>query len=56
MKLSAPKLVTWWIGVILGVIGILARLLSIPLLTRFSFWLVGIAFILFAVATAIEGL
>ena len=56
MKLSAPKQITWWIAVVVGVLGILATLVTIPVLSGFAFWLVVIGFLLLAVATAIEGL
>lgn len=56
MKLSPPKVITWWIAVIVGAIGILASLVTIPVLSGFAFWLVVIGFVLLALATAIEGL
>ena len=56
MKLSPPKVITWWIAVIVGVIGILASLVTIPVLSGFAFWLVVIGFVLLALATAIDGL
>jgi len=56
MQLSAPKQITWWIAVVIGVLGILATLVTIPVLSGFAFWLVVIGFLLLAVATLIEGL
>ena len=58
MKLSPPKLITWWIAVVLGVLGILinAGLLTVAALSGFSFWMVAIAFVLLAVATITKGL
>jgi hypothetical protein len=56
MKLSSPKVITWWIAVIVGVVGILATFVTIPVLSGFAFWLVVIAFVLLALATALEGL
>ena len=56
MKLSPPKRSTWWIAVVVGVIGILSNLLVIPTLVGFAFWLVVIGFALLAIATAVEGL
>jgi hypothetical protein len=56
MKLSKPKVVTWWIAVILGVLGILATLLPIPLLAPYSFWMVAAGFVLLALATALKDL
>jgi len=56
MQLSAPRQITWWIAVVVGVLGILATLVTIPVLSGFAFWLVVIGFLLLAVATLLEGL
>jgi hypothetical protein len=56
MKLSAPKNLTWWIAVVLGVLGFLGNFMTLPLIGGFSFWLLFIGFALLAVATFIEGL
>jgi heme/copper-type cytochrome/quinol oxidase subunit 1 len=56
MQLSAPKQITWWIAVVIGVLGILATLVTIPVLSGFAFWLVVIGFVLLALATLLEGL
>jgi hypothetical protein len=56
MKLSPPKVITWWIAVIIGVVGVLGQLLSIPVIAPYAFWLVAIGFVLLAVATAVQGL
>jgi hypothetical protein len=56
MRLSAPKVVTWWVALILAVLGVLAVLVTIPVLSGFAFWLVAIAAALLLIATAVEGL
>ena len=56
MKLSAPKKVTWWIAVILGVLGILSTFISLPLVSANAFWFVAIGFVLLALATLLKGL
>ncbi len=56
MDLSAPKRITWWVAVIVGAVGILAYLVTIPVLSGFAFWLVVIGFALLAVATAVKSL
>ena len=56
MKLSAPKQTTWWIALVVGVVGILAHLVTIPVLSGFAFWLVVVAFALLVVATFIKDL
>lgn len=58
MKLSAPKTSTWWIAVVLGVLGILFHqgVFMIAGLSGYAFWLVAIAFVLLVLATLIKGL
>jgi hypothetical protein len=56
MKLSAPKQVTWWIALIVGVVGIIASLVTIPVLTGLAFWLVVVAFVLLLLASFVPGL
>lgn len=56
MTLNQPKVVTCWIAVILGVLGILANFVTIPILSGIAFWLVVVGLALLAVATLIKGL
>ncbi len=57
MKPSAPKVITWWISVILVVLGILGKLKTIPGISAdMSFWLVVIGFALLAIANLVKGL
>ena len=56
MKLSPPKQITFWIAVIVAVLGVIASLVTIPVLSGFSFWLVVIAFVILALGNMIEGL
>jgi hypothetical protein len=56
MKLNAPKQITWWIAVILGVVGIVAYLAAIPVLSAIAFWIVAVALVLLALATYLPGL
>ena len=56
MNTNAPKSITWWIAVIIGVLGIVGRFVALPVLTAYSWWLVFIGFVVLALATAIKGL
>lgn len=56
VKTSAPKQITWWIALVIGVVGIIANLVTIPVLSGFAFWLVVIAFVLLLVATVVSDL
>jgi heme A synthase len=56
IRLSAPKVITWVIAVVVGAIGILAHLGTIPVLSGYAFWLVVAAFVLLVLATLLKGL
>lgn len=56
MNLSAPKNVTWWIAVVLGVLGLLGNFVALPVIGGLSLWLLFLGFAVLAVATAIDGL
>jgi len=57
MKLSAPKQITWIIALILGIVGILANLVAIPVITAtIGFWLLVVAWGLLLIASITHGL
>ena len=56
MKLSPPKQITFWIAVVLAVLGVLASLITIPVLSGFAVWLVVIGFVVRAVGNLVEGI
>jgi heme/copper-type cytochrome/quinol oxidase subunit 1 len=56
MKLTPPKHITFWIAVVLAVLGVLATLVTIPVLSGFAFWLVVIGFVLLALGNLVDGL
>ena len=57
MKLSAPKQITWIVALILGIVGILATLVTLPVITaEIGFWLVVVALVLLLIATITRGL
>ena len=56
MNLSAPKNVTFWVAVVVAVVGVLASLVSIPVLSGFAFWLVVIAFIILVLGNLVDGM
>ena len=52
MRYSAPKQITWIVALILGVVGILANLASIPVITPvIGFWLLVVGWALMIIAT-----
>ncbi len=56
MDLSEPKQITFWIAVVVAVIGVIASLVTIPVLSGFAFWLVVIAFIILALGNLVQGM
>jgi len=56
MKLSAPKLITWLVSLIVGVIGIILHLFISGTPRVYGGWLILIAFVLLILATYLEGL
>lgn len=55
MKLSPPKHVTFYIAVILAVLGIIGSFVSIPVLSGLAFWLVVAGFVVLAAGNLIDG-
>jgi len=56
MKLSAPKIITWWIAVVLGVLGFLGKYAVVAALAPYAFWLVAAGLVLLVLATLLKGL
>ena len=56
LKLSEPKVVTFWIAVALAVLGLLAFLETISGLSSYAFWLVAAGFVLLALANLLKDL
>ena len=55
MKLSPPKQITFWVAVILAVLGVIASLVTVPVLSGIVFWLVVIGFVVLAAGNLVEG-
>lgn len=56
MKLSEPKVVTFWIAVGLALLGLLASQGIIAGLAAYAFWLVVAGFVLLALGNLMKGL
>ena len=56
MKLNRPKEVTFWIAVILVILGVLAHIGSIAGLGAYAFWLVVAGFVLLALGNMVKNL
>jgi len=56
LKLSAPTVVTFWIAVILAVLGVLAAQGILSGLSSYAFWLVVAGFVLLALGNLMKNL
>lgn len=54
MKTNAPKSCVWWVSIVVGFLGVLGKIFTIPVLTASSWWLVLVAFIILATASIIK--
>ncbi len=53
---SAPKNITWWIALVLAVLGIIGNFTNVPFLSTYSFWFVLASAVLLLLATRIKNL
>jgi hypothetical protein len=56
MKLSAPKQITFWVAVVVALIGLIASFVTIPFLSGFALWIVVLGFVILAAGNLLEGL
>lgn len=56
MKLTPPKQITFWIAIILGLLGALGGLSLVAALVPFAFWLAFVGLALLVVALLVKGL
>jgi hypothetical protein len=56
MKLTPPKVVTWWVAVILGVLALLGHFNTIAGLAPYTFWFAIAGLALLAIACLVKNL
>ncbi|MGD1994584.1 MAG: hypothetical protein PVI59_15420 [Anaerolineae bacterium] len=56
MRFTPPKKITWWIALALGAIGLVANLVTIPVLSGLAFWLVLVGLVLLLLGNVLTGL
>lgn len=57
MKLTPPKAITFWIAVILGLVGLAVFIGLLPMIAmKYAFWLVFVAFALLVLGLLVKGL
>lgn len=55
MKLSAPKVFTFWIAVVLALLGLIAVIFNVTALDPYAFWLVVVGFVVLALGNLLKG-
>ncbi len=55
-KLSAPRQLTFVIAIVLALLGLLASLVAIPVLSPNAFWLVFVGFVVLALGNMLDGM
>ena len=55
-RLNPPKQVTFWIAVLLALVGVIAVLAPVASLVEYALWLVVAGFVLLALGNVFEGL
>ncbi len=56
MQLSAPKVITWWIAVALGALGLLGHFGMVAALVPYTLWLVLAGLVVLVLATLLKDL
>ena len=56
MNLSAPKQVTFWVAVVIGLVGLVASFVPIPVLSPLAFWIVVLGFVILVLGNLLQGL
>jgi len=51
---SAPKKITWIIGIIAGVLGIIGHFAQVQILTEYNYELLLVGFIILAIGTTLK--
>jgi hypothetical protein len=56
VKIKSPTTLVFWISVVLAVVGVIAYLVTIPVLSGLAFWLVVVGFALLVAGLLVKGL
>jgi hypothetical protein len=56
MKLTPPKVITFWISVVLGVLGLIGQVGIVAALTPYAFWFAFAGLVLLVLALLVKGL
>jgi len=56
MKLNAPKNVTFWVAVVIALLGFLGTIVKIPIVSPNAYWFTFIGFVILALGNMVKGL
>jgi hypothetical protein len=56
MRFNPPTKITFWITIVLAALAFLAVLVTIPVLSSISFWLLLVAYVILAVSLFVKGM
>lgn len=55
MRLNAPKKIVWLISLLIAVLGVLGTFITIPVVSAYAFWVMGVAWLLLFLSTYLKG-
>ncbi len=56
MKLNQPKVITWWIGLILALLAVIGAVFNVAFLGTYAVWFALVSAVLMLLATYLKGL
>jgi hypothetical protein len=56
MKLTPPKNITFWVAIVLGLLGFIGNFTAIRFVSGYAFWFVFVGFALLALGNLLKGL
>ena len=56
MKLKAPKQITFWVAVVVALIGVIVSFVAIPFLSNHQHWIIALGFVILAAGNLVEAL
>jgi hypothetical protein len=56
MRLTPPKQITFWISLLLGLLGLVGGVTSIPFISTYAFWILFIGFLLLVLGLLVKDL
>jgi hypothetical protein len=56
MKLNPPTKLTFWISVVLAVLGLLGTIITIPFVSGLAFWFVLVGYVVLVLGLLVKGM